>query len=318
MILVTGGLGFVGSHTARALLDLGESCILTQHRQSRLPEFLAADLGKTVFVEQLDVAEREAVLELGTRYKITGVVHLMSAGAELPDTPAVIETSTISLLNVLRAARAWSVTRISIASSLTVYRGVPGSVYREDLPLPMTSAEPMSVLKKSAELLGSLVAAAEGLDVVNLRLATIWGPLRRHNEPPFSAISGLVHGRRRPDKRGVSLSVDVYRDDGRDLCYVKDCASGVALLQLARKLRHRTYNVGDGHATTNGEVAAAITAAFPDTTIDLTPGHDPHGPGRATCLDITRLRADTGYQPTYRLNAGIADYITWLNAGHQY
>jgi UDP-glucose 4-epimerase len=41
MILVTGGLGSIGSHTAQALLDLGESVVLTAHRSTRLPEYLA-------------------------------------------------------------------------------------------------------------------------------------------------------------------------------------------------------------------------------------------------------------------------------------
>ena len=45
MILVTGGLGSIGSHTARALLDLGESVVLTAHRSTELPEFLADEPG---------------------------------------------------------------------------------------------------------------------------------------------------------------------------------------------------------------------------------------------------------------------------------
>jgi UDP-glucose 4-epimerase len=318
MILITGGLGFIGCHTARALLDLGESCLLTQRRPARCPDFLAADLGTTVFVESLDVADRDAFLELGTHYAITGIVHLASAGGDAPDTVDVVQTHTSGVLNALQAARAWSVARISIASSLAVYQGVPGTVYREDIPLPMTPAEPVPVLKKIAELAGALVAAADGLDVVNLRLSTIWGPLRRHNEPPFSAIPDLVHGARGTDKREVPTAASQYRDDGRDLLYVKDCARGVALLQLARTLQRRTYNVADGRATTNGDVAAAIAAAVPGTAIALTPGADPHGPGHPIYLDITRIRADTGYEPAYGLHAGVADYVAWLRAGHAY
>ncbi len=41
MILITGGLGFIGSHTTRALLDLGESCVLVQRRAPELPADLA-------------------------------------------------------------------------------------------------------------------------------------------------------------------------------------------------------------------------------------------------------------------------------------
>jgi UDP-glucose 4-epimerase len=51
MILITGGLGSIGSHTARALLDLGESVVLTAHRSTQLPDYLADELGGRVVVE---------------------------------------------------------------------------------------------------------------------------------------------------------------------------------------------------------------------------------------------------------------------------
>ncbi len=54
MILITGGLGSIGSHTARALLDLGESVVLTVHRSTQLPEYLADEPGGRVVVEPLD------------------------------------------------------------------------------------------------------------------------------------------------------------------------------------------------------------------------------------------------------------------------
>jgi len=55
MILVTGGLGFIGSHTTRALLDLGEPCLLVQRREPVLPDDLAGLVGSRVFTEQADV-----------------------------------------------------------------------------------------------------------------------------------------------------------------------------------------------------------------------------------------------------------------------
>jgi len=58
MILITGGLGSIGSHTARAVLDLGESVVLTAHRSTRLPEYLAGEPGGRVVVEPLDTTER--------------------------------------------------------------------------------------------------------------------------------------------------------------------------------------------------------------------------------------------------------------------
>jgi nucleoside-diphosphate-sugar epimerase len=57
MILITGGLGFIGAHTARALLALGESCVLTRHRPAEPPEFLVDDLGQRVWVCCVDLSE---------------------------------------------------------------------------------------------------------------------------------------------------------------------------------------------------------------------------------------------------------------------
>jgi nucleoside-diphosphate-sugar epimerase len=67
MILVTGGLGMIGAHTVRALLDLGHEVVVTAHRRTEVPSFLA---GK-VTVETLDVTDRDAVLALGARHDIS-------------------------------------------------------------------------------------------------------------------------------------------------------------------------------------------------------------------------------------------------------
>jgi UDP-glucose 4-epimerase len=307
MILVTGGLGFIGSHTARALLDVGESCVLTQHRASARPDFLTES---GVLIESLDCADEHAFLDLGRRHDITGIVHLAGGDLGTLDPIDYLRANTLGLLNALRAAREWDVSRISIASTVGVYLGVPDVPFREDAPLPMVPMHPTPVVKRSAELFASLVADSSGLDVVSLRLSTIWGPLIRNLEP---VVPRLVHAA----VCGSDPS-PFYADDGADLCYVKDCARGIALLQLADTLHHRTYNVADGRATKNSDVAAAIKAVLPGASVDLLPGRDLDGPGADTYLDISRIRSDTGYQPEYGVERGIAEYVDWLRAGHDY
>jgi nucleoside-diphosphate-sugar epimerase len=74
MILITGGLGSIGSHTARALLDMGESVVLTAHRSTQLPEYLADEPGGRVVGEPLDTTDeapsavtgRAALVPLGS------------------------------------------------------------------------------------------------------------------------------------------------------------------------------------------------------------------------------------------------------------
>ncbi len=73
MILVTGGSGFIGSHTVRALYDLGETSVLIQRRTDQVPAHLA-DL--PVVAEQADVADLGALRAIGARHQISGIVHL--------------------------------------------------------------------------------------------------------------------------------------------------------------------------------------------------------------------------------------------------
>src|SRR5882762_62757 len=122
MILITGGLGFIGSHTTQALLDLGESCVLVQRGATRVPDAFADELGRRVFVERADVTDRAAFLEIGKRHKITGIVNLANGVGPFPQEPIDdARKAAEGLLNVLEAARDWEVTRVGTASTIGVY-----------------------------------------------------------------------------------------------------------------------------------------------------------------------------------------------------
>jgi UDP-glucose 4-epimerase len=314
MDLIAGGLGFIGSHAARALLDMGHALVLTRHRRAQVPEFLEPELGRRVFVEPLDCTDAAAVLDLGRRYRIGSIVHL--AAPAVADRIDSVDATVRALLNMLRAGKAWAVTRVAIASSIGLYRGVAETPFREELPLPMLVDDAIPALKQGSELLAGSIAEGEDFELISLRISTIWGPLGPP-DTPFFALPHLVHAAVRGDAPDLSQLRDVpYADAGVDLCYVKDCARAIALLMTAPTLRHGTYNVGDGGPTSNRQVVAAINAALPATTVDLPPSRDPNGPAPDTYLDVTRLQQDTGYHPAYGLGGGIADYIAWLESGH--
>ncbi|MEV4313944.1 NAD(P)-dependent oxidoreductase [Actinocrispum sp. NPDC049592] len=309
MILVTGGLGFIGSHTVRSLLDAGEPCVLVQRRAAGLPD----DLHGAV-VEQADIKDLEALRDIGKRHEITGIVHLAfsmpwPAPAEQP-----VEASREalgSLFNVLQVAQEWGVTRVGVASTIGVYGGVAATgALSEDTPLPMQSLHVIPTFKKIGELLTDHLAGATGLDIVNYRIAAIWGPRGRAHDLFFAAprlIHSAVHG------TTPQFAQPRFAEDAIDLCYVKDCGRAIAALQLADRLNHRTYNVASGRSTSNAEVIAAIKKVIPDARVDL-PAGEPTPP---TYLDITRLRQDTGYEPAYDTERAVADYIDWLRAGNE-
>lgn len=311
MILITGGLGSIGSHTARALLDLGESVVLTAHRSTELPEFLAGEREGRVAVEPLDTTDAAAFLDLGKRHEITGVVHLAAARYDLPDPIAYLRADCAGLLNALEAARAWGVRRFSVASTIGVYAGVDGVALREDTPLPALAVHQIPVFKRTAELFAAVTGDSAGFETVSLRIGTIWGPLGVPDNPftPLPRlISAAVWGEE-PDL--TPPRPPAYAEDASDLCYVKDCGRAIALLMVTERLNHRAYNVSAGRLVRYDEVVAAINAAVPGADITLPDGRNPDRPPD-NHLDISRLQADTGFRPEYDVERAVPDYADWL------
>jgi UDP-glucose 4-epimerase len=316
LILITGGLGLIGTHTTRALLDEGESCVLVQRREvADIPAILS---GGDVVIERADVTDLDELLAIGDRHKITGIVHLAGSAPWPPGAYQPIEgarAALASLLNVFESAVRWNVPRAGIASTIGVYGGVTQEPpYREDLPLPMLSGHPIPGFKKIGELLADHLAGETGLEMVNFRISGIWGPLGRP-QSVFSAVPQLVHAAARHVEPDLSsLRSPVFADDGSDWFYVRDCGRAIAALMLAGKLNHSVYNVGSGRLTTYRELLAAIKAADSGVRIELPSGH---GAQPDVFLDITRLREDTGYEPRYDIERAVADYMAWLRAGNE-
>jgi nucleoside-diphosphate-sugar epimerase len=300
MILVTGGLGMIGAHTARALVDLGHEVVATGHRRTEVPSFLAG----RVTVELLDVTDRDAFLEIADRHAISDIVHL--AGSVPAEDPVrFLRAETTGLLNALDAARTWGVRRFAVASSLGVYAGQTEARWHEELALPTAELPHLIVaFKKAIEPLTTHSLQGSGVEPVVLRIGTIWGPLVDPESPFFylpSYISAVLRGEQPPR---------LHADDGGDRCYAPDAGRAIALLMTAQTLRHETYNVSSGRPATNREFADALEAITPGLRLGLLPGRQ-GGPGEDPYLDITRLTQDTGFAPAFDVAKAVADYVAW-------
>ncbi|KAA1398018.1 NAD-dependent epimerase/dehydratase family protein [Aeromicrobium ginsengisoli] len=312
MILVTGGLGFIGAHVCRALLDLGESCVAAQRSMAAPPAFLIDVPEDRLVLDTVDCVDEASVLALGRRHRITGIVHLASARLGQGDPLDELDRATASTLTMLRAARKWGARRMVQASTIGVYAGVDEQVYREDAMLPVSSPRALQANKKIAEILAHAVSGTSGLDVVSARIGAVWGPLGRERSP-FFGLPQLVHGAVRASAMGEFL----HEDDGIDAIHVRDCARAIALLQVAPRLNHQTYNIGRGEVTTNRDVVNALRSVTGRAAVELLPGRSPHLPPADTHMDVSRLSADTGFKPELDLERGIRAYADWLAAGHE-
>jgi UDP-glucose 4-epimerase len=313
MILITGGMGFIGMHTAGYILDAGEDVLLMQHKARREPEHLRDRKGRVV-VGQADVADGDAVLDLVKRHDVTGIVHLVAPPVRGLAPEEEYRTNVFGLLSVLEAARLAGVRRVTFGSSGSVYLGIPQGPYTEAQPLPVPSRNATEAYKKALEILALHYADRTGVEVVTARLGHIYGPLyySMMNLPSRLCHAAVKGGE--PDFSGPA-GVPFAGDEG-DFCYVKDCARGIQLLQMAPNVNHRVYNIGGGKAITNGDVANAVMKAVPGMTITLRPGRGPQARTNPV-MDLSRMREDTGYEPQYDIDRAIQDYVDWLRKNPQ-
>ncbi|HXV81511.1 MAG TPA: NAD(P)-dependent oxidoreductase, partial [Candidatus Binatia bacterium] len=188
MILITGGLGFIGLHTARRFLDVGEQVVLTQYRVRRQPDFIKSEIGKRAFVETLDVTAGHDVIDLVRRHKVTGIVHLAVPGLGALSAAEDYRVNMMGFLNILEAARLLGVRRVSLASSVAVYASLPEGPFHEEALLPVHSGYPTETFKKALEILGLHYASRTNLEVVALRIGNPFGPLYHSLAAPTSRI----------------------------------------------------------------------------------------------------------------------------------
>lgn len=314
MILITGGLGHIGSATVQALLDLDQECVLVQRRR---PEVPIGRFTAPVTAVQADVKNVDALRAIGRDHAITGIIHMAGSMPWPPDpdaAPAEAAGEALGgLFNIIQVAQEWGVGRLSLASTIGVYAGLPATgALREEMPVPLTAPHVIPTFKRISELLGNHLAKATGVEIIHLRIGGAWGPLGHLPNFAFPAPQ-FVHAAATGTPVDLSgVGGRLKADDGLDLCYVHDIGRAAALLQTADSLTHTTYNVGAGRMTTNNEVIAAIQTIVPDFDVALEPGSSVP----PSYLDITRLHQDTGYLPQWDLERSVADYIAYFRAGH--
>src|SRR5262245_30721964 len=308
-------MGFIGLHTARRLVESGERVVIARHSSHRLPDRLKAEVGTRVFVERVDVTNPYEVFEVVRRHQVESIINLMAPPARSLSTQADYHLYTAGLQNVLEAARTFGLKRVSLGSSVAVYGGIPSGPYREDTLLPVASPTQVSAFKKGMEMHAHFYAAQTKLDVVSLRIGSIYGPFYYSMHNP---ISRMCHGAARNTEPDFGDRPDgtIFEDDQADWTYVKDVARGIQQVHTAEKLNHRVYNLASGRASSNRDAFQAVRKAVPGARCSaLKPGKTP-GASTNPATDLGRA-AEVGYRPEHSLETGIAAYIDWLRTNPQ-
>ena len=248
-VLVTGGAGFIGSHSVEHLLANGDSVTVLDNFTSGKHAYLPQHAALTVIEGDIRDA---AVVEAAMR-NATHVLHLaaqVSVRASVEDPAHSASHNVAGFINVANCARRCAGTRLVYASSAAVY-GSP-----KTLPLDERSncapTSPYGLEKLIDDQYAQLFEALFGLNVLGLRYFNIYGPRQDPRSPYAGVISRFV-------ARIVAaepLSVFGDGQQTRDFVHVKDVArANLAALQSAAR---GIINVGTGSSVSLLELIGLI------------------------------------------------------------
>ncbi|MBI4525996.1 MAG: NAD(P)-dependent oxidoreductase [Deltaproteobacteria bacterium] len=317
MILITGGLGFLGCNLAKILSDAGEEVLLTANRNTEVPQLIAPSLGKSLTVTPLSITSLENIVRALRDYGVTAIVHA-AARSEKGNTSLyqAMDVNVTGTINVLEAAWRAGIGRVLFISSEAVYQGTKQSEpFKEEEKLFITSDRFVPGTKKAGEILCLMYSQEHSMEAISIRLTRVYGPL-------YKGIRNLPGHMLEKAAKGIPIDLGNYDPhEAHDFIYAKDAARALAILLKAPELRHRIYNVGVGKLTRIGEFADAIRELLPEVEVHL---GDAPGPLTSTktpmdinaCVDISRLCEETGFAPEYDPVRAVEHYVEWAKTGN--
>ena len=323
--VVTGGVGFIGYHVCRKLLEEGHSVdVIDDFSDAPYPAIEkrrnAADLlaqasaqaarhpdalgGARLRIHEACVTDATAIAQhfVGA----AAVVHLAGLAGVRPSFEAAARYARVNVegtANVLELARESGIERVLFASSSSVYGNSTPLPAREDAPA-VDPESPYAATKRGAELVASAICKrAPRLRCAALRFFTVYGPRQR----PEMAITLFMRSilARRP--------ITIFGDGSmrRDFTHVDDIARGVLAALARAPIGFRAYNLGSGApidlaalVSLLGE-AAGVTPIVERATV-------PTGDVEATFADIARAREELTWSPRIALRDGLETVLAWV------
>ena len=314
-VLVTGVAGFIGFHTAKALLARGEAVVgiddLNDYYNPQLKRDRLAQLSGDFTFIHCDFSDFAALAAALDGHSFDRIVHLgaqAGVGYSLEKPHSYVRSNLAGHLNLLEIARQTKGLRHMVyASSSSVYGAnakLPFSVEdRADQPVSLYAAT-----KRADELMSESYAHLYAIPLTGLRFFTVYGPWGRPDMAVWKFTERIL--RREP--------IQLYNHGKmrRDFTYIDDIVDGIlAALDRphhnAHHTAHRIYNIGNNRSEALLHVVALIEAATGREAIrellPMQPGDVPE-----TFADIAATTADLGFAPRTSIADGIPKFVDWF------
>ena len=327
MVLITGGAGYIGSHTAVELLNAGEEVVVIDDLSNAKEESLLRVQGLTgrpLTFYRADACDKNALFEVFRAHPgITGVIHFAgykAVGESVREPLKYYQNNIGSAVSLLSAMRSAGVKNLVFSSSATVY-GTPESCPLTE-SMKTSAANPYGNTKKIIEEMIRDVCLAD--KSFNAALLRYFNPVGAHpsgligedpkgipnNLMPFIAQVAVgklpklnIFGGDYPTRDGTCV---------RDYIHVVDLAKGhlAALRKLQQNTGLVTYNLGTGNGCTVLEmVRAFIKAAGVDIPYEVT---DRRAGDIPECYaDTTLAERELGWRAELSLEDMCRDHYNW-------
>ena len=331
-ILVTGGLGFIGSNFIRMLLKSGEfNRVINFDKQTYAgnPENLQ-DLEKknSYHFIQADICDGNSVLQALEDYEVDAVINFAAEShvdRSIDGPEPFVQTNVLGTLRLLDAFKSYynsqredrkSSLRFLHVSTDEVY----GSLKPEDPAFcettPYAPNSPYSASKASADHLVRAYHHTFGLPVLTTNCSNNYGPYQFPEKLIPLMILNACEGKNLP----------IYGDGSniRDWLHVEDHCSGIlSVLQKGRV--GETYCIGGASEKTNMEVIDTLCNILdrhhpigaPHTQLKTfvtdRPGHD-----HRYAIDFSKIKNEIGWQPSYSFEEGMEQTVQWYLNHHEW
>ncbi|MCU0689128.1 MAG: GDP-mannose 4,6-dehydratase [Phycisphaerales bacterium] len=319
-ILITGVAGFIGSHVAAALLARGQAVVgvdnfdqfySRQRKEANLARVRAATASGAEFsFHEMDLTDRPAVAGLFCQ-RFAGVIHLAAKAnprVSVGDPIGYVHANVYATAIVLEHARqqfaldAGVCSRVVVASSSSVYGNCPTPPFHEGLDVT-TPISPYAATKQACEVMGYTHWHLHRQPVAMLRFFTVYGPCQR----PDLGVSLFI------DRISTGTPITLFGDGtmARDCTYIDDVVSGIlAAYDRIPAHGYRVWNLGNSTPISVNEMLATVARVVGKAPV-LVPGKVQPGDVQLTYADLTRSRAELGYEPKTAFEAGVRKQVAW-------
>lgn len=304
-ILLTGGMGYIGSHLISRLEQENHEITILDNFSTNISqtsgdrEIIRADI---VDYDSLKQIQRSGVFDV--------VLHLAaqsSGAASFRDPEHDLKVNILGTLNMIRLCEQWGIPRILFASSFTVYGDNPThEILSEDLPCDPKSL--YGIGKLTGEQYLKVYAQKLGIGWNALRMFNVYGPgqdLSRRDQGIVSIFLSYV-------REGNYVPVQGSLDRFRDLVYIDDVVEAWSLCLNNDSFVNQIFNVGSGKKTTIRELIDQIIGIYQkEVTVEVTA--DTPGDMVGCYADISKISHALGYRPKVGLLSGLTAFKQWAD-----